>query len=131
VRYQIASWGSNVDIFVYDSDNYLWYVEDQSREVPYNWGYLAVRSMLNVDNADQTASLVAGKQYYLVIDHTPVGAANGNNNNGEFTQVDFQYHITGAEVEGVLDPISTAGAFTIIPGIASLLAVVAALLALL
>ncbi len=41
----------------------------------------------------QTVTLGSGQNYYLVVDHTPVGAANGND--GQFNRVDFTWYFEG------------------------------------
>jgi hypothetical protein len=78
---------------VFDQNAYAFYVEDQYRDKPFNTGYAPLRSMLQTDNADDTVTLGSGQNYYLVVDHTPVGAANGND--GQFNRVDFTWYFEG------------------------------------
>lgn len=58
----------------------------------------------------QTVTLEEGKIYYFVIDHTPVGAAAGNGENGEFSEIEFTYKLSGEgiNVDALPEPIKNA-----------------------
>lgn len=50
---QVAEWGRDrVDVFVFDEENWGYYIEDLDRNVPFNWGYRPVAATLNTENAD-------------------------------------------------------------------------------
>jgi hypothetical protein len=117
VRVQIATDGNDVDVFVFNQENYEFYVEDEYRQPPFNYGYVPVRSQLNVDNSDMTAALLANENYYIVIDHTEIGAANGNGD-GTYNAFSFQYKITNAATGANIDlptPLNTNSASSILP----------------
>jgi len=106
IRYLISSSGSDIDILVFNENSYQYYVEDQNRPKPYNTGYTLVPgSVLETDNADQTINLMSGDRYYLVVDHTPVGSANGNN--GEFNRISFSWFFSGISDEDKGYPVNT------------------------
>jgi len=133
VHYLIASNGNNVDIFVFDENAFYYYQEDQLRDKPFNTGYSAVRSMLDTDNAEDTVALEANKRYYLVVDHTAVGAANGNDD-GTYNQISFSWWIDGVEDSELGTPVNTNpvinAASPASPASAVLVAALAALLSL-
>jgi len=100
LKYNIWAWDANVDVFVFDQPNFLQYQFDVQRPTPFNTGYSPLRAMLNVDNAADTVPLDTTSQYYLVVDHTWVGAASGTtNNNGQqvFLPNRFTYLISGVD----------------------------------
>lgn len=109
ITYNIYSNPDNVDIFLFaGDDNYLLYIQDSQRPKAWNTGYKAVAAMLNTDNAFQTIQLEAGVNYYLVVDNTPVGAANGNN--GNYQQETIGYNVTGFDLSTIPPPLNTADA---------------------
>jgi len=113
ITWKIYSNNDNVDIFLFTGDdNYLLYIQDSQRTKAWNTGYSAFRSMLNTDNAYDTVTLNPGVNYYLVVDNTPVGAANGNN--GQYDPVTVGYNMTGFDLSTIPPPLNTSfGSHTI------------------
>jgi len=110
ISYNIYSNPDNVDVFLFTADNnYLLYIQDTYRTPAWNTGYTAYRSMLNTDNCFETVTLQAGTNYYLVVDNTPVGAANGNN--GQYDPLTIGYNVTGVDLTQLPPPINTGDAF--------------------
>jgi len=132
LTYNVASYNGAIDIFVFSAANYYLYQQDAALPKPYGTGYTAVRAMLNTDNAQDTVDLAADTQYYLVVDNTPIGGANGNN--GVFNAVTFNYNFeftdtTAASMVEIGTPYNTnptSSASLVSP---SLLALVVCLLA--
>jgi hypothetical protein len=117
IRVQIATDGNDIDVFIFTEENYLFYVEDEYRQPPFNYGYVPVNSQLNVDNSDMSAMLQANVNYYIVIDHTEIGAANGNND-GTYNAFNFQYKITNTATGENLElptPLNTNSASSMLP----------------
>jgi len=107
LTYNIAAYQYPVDIFVFTDQNYALYQQDASLPTPYNSGFLAVRSMLNTQNAQDTVALQSGTNYYLVMDNTPIGAANGNNGAGQYSQLTISYFFQGIPQSEMGQPINT------------------------
>jgi len=127
VHYKVASQsGRDLDIFIFEENAYQWYVEDQQRDVPFNTGYQPVKSMLQTQNAEDWVPLAEGKRYYLVVDNTPVGSANGNGD-GTYDTLYFTWYIEGVSDELQADPINTNVAAKASSVMAVLFAAVAAL----
>jgi len=106
ITYSFTSNPDNVDVFLFTADiNYLLYLADQQRSTPFNSGYEPYRSILNSNNIFQSATLAAGTSYYLVLDATPVGAANGNN--GVFDPLTVTYNVTGFDLSTIPPPLNT------------------------
>jgi len=129
ITYNIYSDPDNVDVFLFEGDdNYLLYIQDTYRTPAWNTGYTAFRSMLNTDNTYDTVSLNPGTNYYLVVDNTPVGAANGNN--GQYDDLTIGYNMTGFDLRSLPPPLNTGDAFRVSASLFAVLAsVVAAVLA--
>jgi len=129
ITWNIYSDPDNVDVFLFDGDdNYLLYIQDTYRTPAWNTGYVAYRSMLNTNNCFDTVSLDPGLNYYLVVDNTPVGAANGNN--GQYDPLTIGYNMTGFDLTTLPPPLNTGDAFRVSASLSAVLAsVVAALLA--
>jgi len=100
ITYNFRRGNEEFDVFLFDQANFLQYQFDSIRNPPYETGYTAVRSSLAVENSMETVALDANTLYYLVFDHTPVGAAQGTNQNGVqvYNPNTFAYVIKGLEV---------------------------------
>jgi len=123
ISWNIYSNPDNVDIFLFPGDdNYLLYIQDSQRTKAWNTGYTAYRSMLNTDNAYETVQLMAGVNYYLVVDNTPVGAANGNN--GQYDPLTIGYNMTGFDLTTIPPPLNTGAAAHLTASLAVALAAV-------
>jgi len=123
ISWNIYSDNDNVDIFLFPGDdNYLLYIQDTQRTPAWNTGYSAYRSMLNTDNAFETVQLQAGVNYYLVVDNTPVGAANGNN--GQYDPLTIGYNMTGFDLTTIPPPLNTGAASHLTASLAVALAAV-------
>jgi len=134
LQYNIRAIDETLDVFVYDQPNFFQYQYDAARPKPYQTNYVPVRSMLNIDNAADTVPLDTTSNYYLVVDHTLIGAAKGtaNNNGGQdFNPNRFTWYISGVDYgkSYTSSPVISAAPSTAAPAIVSLLAVAAAIVA--
>jgi len=84
----------DVDLYVFDSVNYARYTWDSALTTPQNTYYSPVNAYLTTNFESDTFVVPSGQCYYLVLDHTDVGPTKGNN--GEYTNVFFQFGIRGA-----------------------------------
>jgi hypothetical protein len=81
--------------------------------------------MLETDNTEDTVALAADRRYYLVVDHTPVGSANGND--GNFNQISFSWYFTGIEDAEIGDGINSNPVIAAAPHTGPIVALVAVL----
>jgi len=91
---------ANFDVFLFDQANFFQYQYDASRTKPYGTNYQPLRSSLNVENTAVTVALLTTTDYYLVVDHTLIGAAKGTDNGDgttSFNEMRFQYDIDGVD----------------------------------
>jgi len=103
ITFTFARIDANFDVFLFDQENFFQYQYDAAREKPYQTGYTALRSALNVENSKiGPVDLDPAIDYYLVVDHTGIGAAKGTDN-GDGTRSynlnRFYYQIEGVEAE--------------------------------
>jgi len=99
LQYNIRRIDETLDVFVFDQANFYQYQFDAQRIKPYQTNYVAIRSMLNIENAADIVPLDSTSHYYLVVDHTLIGAAKGTNQNGEqvFNPNRFTWSISGVD----------------------------------
>jgi len=100
LTYVIRRIDEAVDAFVFDQANFYQYQFDAQRDKPYQTNYVPLRAQLNIDQVkSDTVPLDANTKYYLVVDHTLIGAAKGTNQNGEqvFLPNRFTWSISGVD----------------------------------
>lgn len=128
IRYRFGS-NRDVDVFLFDAENYQQYLDDVAREPPFNYGYSAVRASLDDNIYEERVTLQPGRRYYLVVDHTEVGVANGQNGNLE-VRVDFSYSIEGIDLDSLPEPLNTSpnAARSVLPSLTLALSAILAVL---
>jgi len=102
ISYTIRRIDTEVDAFLFTQDDFVQYQYDAARIKPFQTNYSPLRATLNIETvkSEGPIGLDANTNYYLVVDHTLIGAAAGtaNNNGGQdFNQNRFQWAITGLE----------------------------------
>jgi len=85
----------DIDLYVFDEPDFNRYTWDAALSTPQNSYYAPVNAYLTTNFETDTFTVPPGKCYYLVLDNSNVGPTKGNGN-GVFTDVWFQYAITGA-----------------------------------
>jgi len=135
LSYTIRRYNTEVDAFLFTQENFIQYQYDANRMKPYQTNYQAIRATLDIETvkAEYNIALDPNTNYYLVVDHTLIGAAKGTTDgNGDqvFLENRFYYEIVG------LDPgqgyestpnISAAPRAAGVTAFAALVAIVAAL----
>lgn len=133
ISYTVQRGNTEIDAFLFDEENFLQYQFDAQRDYPYQTNYVAIRSSLDIDTVKFegpiTLSADPNVRYYLVVDHTLIGAAKGTTNgNGDrvFLPNTFAFKIEGLETGGGYNTAPTNGAATASVGVLGLLATVIA-----
>jgi len=103
LTYTITRIDTEIDVFLFDQENFNMYQFDVQLEKPLQTGYVPVRAALDIETVKQEGpiTLDPNTDYYLVIDHTKIGAAAGStdgNGNQVFLNNRFYYSISGVEV---------------------------------
>jgi len=129
LQYNVRAIDETLDVFVFDQPNFFQYQYDAARPKPYQTNYAPLRSMLNIDNAADTVALDANTNYYLVVDHTLIGGAQGTNTNGVqvFNPNRFTWYISGVDYGQSYNsaPVISAASSTHAPAVASIIALAA------
>jgi len=90
-----------VDAFLFDQDNFVQYQYDTNRLKPFQTNYSPIKATLDIETVKSEGPLPldANTNYYLVVDHTLIGAAQGTNVNGvqTFLENRFEWQITGLD----------------------------------
>jgi len=116
LTFTVRRYNTEIDVFLFDEKNFLAYQWDAQRMKPYQTGYVAMASSLNIDTVKSvgpvTLSADPNVKYFLVVDHTLIGAADGTTVNGqqEFLTNTFAYKIEGLEVPVGYNTAPTSGA---------------------
>jgi len=137
LSYTVTRIDAAIDVFLFDQENFVQYQYDVNRLTPYQTNYVALRSTLDIETvkSDGPIALDSNTNYYLVVDHTLIGAAQGttdNNGNQVFLQNRFQYSITGLDPGIGYNSVPVMSSATSVSvGIASIAAVASAIVALL
>jgi len=101
VSYTITRIDTEIDVFLFDEENYKQYQYDAERKKPFQTNYVPIRSSQNIDTVKSEGPLTLdpNTNYYLVVDHTYIGAADGTNNGNEqvFNPNRFYYEISGLD----------------------------------
>jgi len=101
IRYTITRIDTEIDVFLFDEENYIQYRYDAERQKPYQTNYVPIRSSQNIDTVKSEGPLTLdpNTNYYLVVDHTYIGAADGTNNGNTqvFNPNRFYYEISGLD----------------------------------
>jgi len=102
LSYVITRIDTEIDVYLFDQENFVQYQYDVQRVKPYQTNYSPLRADLNIDTvkAEGPITLDANTNYYIVVDHTKIGAAAGstdNNGNQVFLPNRFYYRIDGVE----------------------------------
>jgi hypothetical protein len=133
--YNIVAIDTQLDVFVFDQPNFFQYQYDAARVTPFQTGYAPVRSMLNILNAQDTVPLDTTSSYYLVVDHTLIGGAQGTNQNGVqvFLPDRFTWDISGVDYGTPFNtaPVVSAASSTMSPIVALVVAAASVVVALL
>jgi len=98
IKFTFRRIDQNFDVFLFDQDNFFQYQYDAQRPKPYQTNYVPLRSQLNVEVSSDTVTLLTTTDYYIVVDHTHIGAARGTDNGDgtrSFNPNRFQYQIEG------------------------------------
>jgi len=102
LSYVITRIDTEIDVYLFDQENFVQYQYDVQRVKPYQTNYSPLRADLNIDTvkAEGPITLDSTTNYYLVVDHTKIGAAAGstdNNGNQVFLPNRFYYRIDGVD----------------------------------
>jgi len=100
LSYTISRYTTEVDVYLFTQENFVQYQYDAARAKPFQTNYVAIISTLDVETvkSEGPIALDPNTNYYLVVDHTLIGAAQGTTNaNGQqvFLENRFDYTITG------------------------------------
>jgi hypothetical protein len=136
ITYTVSRIDTEVDVFLFDQDNFVQYQYDVQRTKPFQTNYAPLRATLDLETVKQEGpiTLDANTYYYLVVDHTKIGAAAGstdNNGNQVFLDNRFYYSFQGVELEtGYMSGtiLSGASATASVSFVAVLLSAIVALL---
>jgi len=121
VTYTVSRIDTEIDVYLFDQENFVQYQYDVVRPKPYQTSYAPIRSSLNLETVktEGPITLDASTDYYLVIDHTKIGAAAGstdNNGNQVFLDNRFYYSIQGVDIgTGYQSTTLVSGASSIAP----------------
>jgi hypothetical protein len=101
ISYTVRRIDEAIDAFLFTQDSFVQYQYDAARIKPFQTNYSPLVATLNIETvkAEGPITLDANTNYYLVVDHTLIGAAQGTNQNGAqvFNPNRFQWAITGLE----------------------------------
>jgi len=102
LSYTVQNDNTAVDAYLFTQDNFIQYQYDVQRPKPFQTNYIAVVSTLDINTvkSEGPITLDPNTNYYLVVDHTLIGAAQGStdgNGNIVFLENQFSYSISGLE----------------------------------
>jgi len=136
ITYTVSRIDTELDVYLFDQENFVQYQYDVARPKPYQTSYAPIRSSLDLETVktEGPITLDARTDYYLVIDHTKIGAAAGStdaNGNQVFLDNRFYYSIQGVDYgTGFMSTTLVSGASSLVPlsGLVALLSVAVAML---
>jgi len=95
VTYYVNTFGQNIDLYVFDQANFNRYTWDAALSTPQNAYYYPVTAYLNTYFEHDSFVVPPGQCYHLVLDNSNVGPTKGNGQNGAFTNIYFEFAISG------------------------------------
>jgi len=85
----------DIDLYIFDTPDFNRYTWDSTLSTPQNAYYSPVNAYLTTSFEADSFLVPPGKCYYLVIDNTNVGPTKGQNDDGSFDDVYFNFAIRG------------------------------------